>query len=58
MSEVQPGDNVSSAMLDANTKLEAGHHRVAECDVSRLADVTEEGHSSSLQEASPGTIPR
>lgn len=57
MGEAQPGDNISSRMLDANANSEAGHHRAAECDVSRLADVSEEGHSRAPQEASPGTIP-
>ena len=57
MGQVQPADNTSSGIVDAETASQAGHLKAAECDVSRLADVTEADHSSAPQEASPGTVP-
>ena len=54
MGQVQPADNTSSGMLDAETASLAGRHKAAECDVSRLADVTDAGHSGAPQEGNLG----
>ena len=58
---VQRDDPSPSGMLDAETTTGAVHCRAAGCDVSRLADVTDQPHSSQdallheamLQEATP-----
>ena len=61
---VPPANNCSSGMLGAKTTPGSEHGRAAECDVSRLADVTEQRHitpqeatQEAIQEATPGNMP-